>query len=40
MVVLATLNVLWNPALTGAPVNVTVGFSLVAVVDWLSVAPL
>jgi hypothetical protein len=40
VVVLATVKVLWWAALAGAPVNVTVGLSLVAVVDWLRVAPL
>jgi hypothetical protein len=38
-VVLATVNVLWYPALAGAPVNVTVELSFSAVVVWLRVAP-
>jgi hypothetical protein len=38
LVVAATVNVARYSALAGAPVNVTVGVSLLAAVDWLAVA--
>ena len=40
LVVAATVKTLWKAALIGAPVKVTVGPILLAMVDWLAVVPL